>query len=533
MRIGGSMASQYKDFWLAKDEKALLQSWQYSESVPSAFAMRAKAVLSINEGKSIAAVSRSLGFSRPTVYKWLNRYASGDPNWYKGKSCRPHHIPLMLNEIQESAIISEANTLLCSNRKPNARCIQAEILKQQSYVLSRSTIQRVINLARKRGLLQQPLDHLYLDFQIQQTLLSLARRSSAPSYLARRVKMILLKAKGTPDNLIARQLNCSVSEVEKWLRRFNQYGLEGLHSRKAVRIRKDQDGGIISEVFSLLHSPPIEHGINRTSWRMIDLKNYLGKKGLLISQTVIRKVLKTGGYRWRKARKVLTSPDPEYRQKLDEVKRVLSHLGTNERFFFIDEFGPCAIGKRGGKKLVAPREDYIIPQFQHSKGRLIMTAALEMSSNQVTHFYSNRKNTLEIIKLIEVLIQEYTHAATLYLSWDAASWHDSKMLIQRLEQHNNEIESGHKGPLLKVVPLPKCAQFLNVIESIFSGLAKAVIHNSNYESESSAKQAIDRYFEERNTHYQLYPKRAGKTLWGQELVTAEFDEGQNCKDPRW
>jgi hypothetical protein len=32
------------------------------------------------------------------------------------------------------------------------------------------------------------------------------------------------------------------------------------------------------------------------------------------------------------------------------------------------------------------------------KGSLICTAALELSTNQVTHFYSKRKNTAEMIK---------------------------------------------------------------------------------------------------------------------------------------
>lgn len=39
--------------------------------------------------------------------------------------------------------------------------------------------------------------------------------------------------------------------------------------------------------------------------------------------------------------------------------------------------------------------------------------------------------------------------------------------------------------------------FLNVIESVFSGMAKAIIHNSDYKSVSD-KAAIDRYFSDRN-----------------------------------
>jgi hypothetical protein len=37
-------------------------------------------------------------------------------------------------------------------------------------------------------------------------------------------------------------------------------------------------------------------------------------------------------------------------------------------------------------------------------------------------------------------------------------------------------------PNMKTAPLPACAQFLNVIESVFSGMSRAIIHNSDYPS---------------------------------------------------
>jgi hypothetical protein len=59
---------------------------------------------------------------------------------------------------------------------------------------------------------------------------------------------------------------------------------------------------------------------------------------------------------------------------------------------------------------------------------LILTAALELSTNQVTHFYSEKKDTAEMIKLHEVLLEKYAGVAKIYFSWDAASWHASKAL---------------------------------------------------------------------------------------------------------
>ena len=79
--------------------------------------------------------------------------------------------------------------------------------------------------------------------------------------------------------------------------------------------------------------------------------------------------------------------------KVEKIVKILSELKSGEAFFSIDEFGPFAVKRRGGRKRVAPGEDYAIPQRQRSKGSPITTAALELSRNQVTHFYSDKKNT--------------------------------------------------------------------------------------------------------------------------------------------
>jgi hypothetical protein len=63
---------------------------------------------------------------------------------------------------------------------------------------------------------------------------------------------------------------------------------------------------------------------------------------------------------------------------------------------------------------------------------------------------------------------------------------------------------------VELAPLPVCAQFLNVIESVFSGMARAVLHNSDYESVDECMAAIDAYFKERNDRFRENPRRAGK-----------------------
>jgi hypothetical protein len=346
-----------------------------------------------------------------------------------------------------------------------------------------------------------------------------------------RALVALAYTRGINSSPICSFLKISQSSLFQYWRNFRQGGTEKLFFRKHRSDKRACIPAIQNAVFSLLHSPPSAHGFNRTTWRLADLKTALDKQlNGAISCHVIREIIVNGGWKWRLARRVLTSNDPEYREKVDRIKKTLAELGKEEAFFSIDEYGPFAIKKKGGRKRVAPGEQYIVPQWQKSKGYLILTAALELSTNQLTHFYSRKKNTAEMIKLADTLRIKYRSYRTLYLSWDAASWHISKDLAEHLEKLNSTAKT-EKAPVIKTMPLPAGAQFLNVIESVFSGMARAIIHNSDYPSVMTATKAIDCYIEERNAHFRKHPQRAGNKIWKQERVPSFFAEEHNCKDP--
>ena len=212
----------------------------------------------------------------------------------------------------------------------------------------------------------------------------------------------------------------------------------------------------------------------------------------------------------------------------------MSGLKHNENFFSIDEYGPVAIKIRGGRSYTPKEQLNTVPQFQFSKGSLICTAALELSKNQVTHFYSDKKNTTEMIKLLMILLERYDTDDRIYFSWDAASWHASKELEKKVNEVNNQdYRKLNNTPYVELAPLPSSAQFLNVIESVFSGMAKAIIHNSNYQSVDECKKAIDRYFSERNQAFIENPKKAGKKIWEKEVVKPVFTDSNTCKDPNY
>ena len=133
-----------------------------------------------------------------------------------------------------------------------------------------------------------------------------------------------------------------------------------------------------------------------------------------------------------------------------------------------------------------------------------------------------------MIKLLRRLIIRYRRQKRIFVSWDSASWHASKMLYKVVDEINSdEFRLRHKTPIVELMPLP------SVIESVFSGMARAILHNSNYRTVDECKSAMNMYFSDRNRAFLERPRRAGNKIWGKERVEAVFKEENNCKDPRW
>jgi transposase len=350
--------------------------------------------------------------------------------------------------------------------------------------------------------------------------------------------VILDSHKGKALISLCAKVEKSIRVVRRWIAAFKKKGIDGLRGRDKYRVNPDKLAEMKAKrdhIIEILHESPSLHGINRASWSLKTLAQaYERKYKKPMGGSTVSEYVRAERYTFRKARRVLTSPDPKYREKMLEITKILAGLQEDEKFFSVDEFGPFSVRIQGGRAFTKKGTTRVIPQRQRSKGRLTLTAALELSTNQVTHFYSEKKDTEEMIKLLEVLLQQYGSQRCLYLSWDAASWHISGKLKERVSELNATVEAGQsQKPLVKLAPLPASAQFLNVIESVFSGMARAVLHNSDYPSVDECKKAIDKHFADRNEAYKRNPRRAGDKIWGKELVEPCFSGSNNCKDPKW
>jgi hypothetical protein len=145
--------------------------------------------------------------------------------------------------------------------------------------------------------------------------------------------VILSLRRGIPRRTIARFLRNDARTISDDGRNYSIYGCERLMEGFYRRVRKSDDERLVNTLHAVLHAPPSAYEINRTTWIMADLRRVLAEKGQPACAPVIRKIIRDAGYSLRKAREVLTSNDPDYQEKLEKIRSILSALGPDERFF--------------------------------------------------------------------------------------------------------------------------------------------------------------------------------------------------------
>jgi transposase len=144
-------------------------------------------------------------------------------------------------------------------------------------------------------------------------------RSSA-AFTLRRCQMLLASARGQRPAPIARQLSCATQSVRNAIHAFHSRGLASVsaRSRRPKRTRAVLDAGTSERLRALLHERPRAFGKPRSTWTLRLAAEVCWEQGLTpypVSIETIRQALKRLGVNWQRAKRWITSPDPQYALK--------------------------------------------------------------------------------------------------------------------------------------------------------------------------------------------------------------------------
>jgi transposase len=220
---------------------------------------------------------------------------------------------------------------------------------------------------------------------------------------------ILARKRGIPNAIISAVLHSSRKTTRRYFTIYSKAGpsmLFGSSTRHAKTPTKDLEK--TKHILDFLHQRPTAFGINRASWTQRALIHaYKERYDERLSRRTVERLIKSAGYSWRKARRTLASPDPNYDEKVEVLSRTLMSLSESELFFFLDEWGPIQVRKRCGKAYSAKYDVPRIPRPQTSKGTASLVAALSATTNQMTWTFVKSKDTRAMIDLLEILYNQH------------------------------------------------------------------------------------------------------------------------------
>lgn len=148
----------------------------------------------------------------------------------------------------------------------------------------------------------------------------LAGLRSSKAFTVRRCQILLASSRGERVSKIANNLGCATQTVRNSIRDLNASGLSSLEekSRRPKTVQPVLDESKCERLRALLHTSPRALGKPTSNWTLqlvAELSFEQGLTGQQLSIETIRQAIRRMGVSWKRAKKWITSPDPQYALK--------------------------------------------------------------------------------------------------------------------------------------------------------------------------------------------------------------------------
>lgn len=141
---------------------------------------------------------------------------------------------------------------------------------------------------------------------------------STNTRLYKRTRVIWLSAiKRLKAPEIAKIVDLHLNKVRKYVRRFNQKGIVGLYQSPSGGRPREIKEKQRAKIIRLLKTKPREFGLAWSSWSLRGLCATAVKEKVVkaISPEWMRRIIAKEGYSYKRSKRWINSPDPEYEVK--------------------------------------------------------------------------------------------------------------------------------------------------------------------------------------------------------------------------
>lgn len=345
---------------------------------------------------------------------------------------------------------------------------------------------------------------LVLSAAERQKLEQLRDSRKAPKREVERAAILLRYGDGEGPTAIQAALGVSRPTIykciDKALAAGAEWGLKDRYHRPKAPVITDEAKAWVSNIAC---TKPKDHGLAAELWSLSALAHYTrehapaeGQASLArAGKATIWRILNAGAIKPHKVRYYLERRDAQFAEKMREVLMVYqevalqnAHMADSEGLPVVtvsldEKPGVQAIANTAPDRPPVPGQHGTWSRDHEYKrhGTLSILAAVDLHNGEIFAQVHERHRSRELILLLKQLDEAYPHDCTIRVILDNHSAHISRETMAYLATRPNRFVYVHT---------PKHGSWLNLIETVFSRMARTFLRQIRVHSREELKQRI-------------------------------------------
>jgi transposase len=306
-----------------------------------------------------------------------------------------------------------------------------------------------------------------------------------------RAQLVLWYYEGHRKTDIAKMSGTTRPTIDKWIGRYEQYGLAGLASGISPGASRTIPGRIRGRVLALTRqTPPAELGISH--WSAAKMAAWIKKtEGVPVSQPWVSRLWREHGLQpWRQGTFKI-SKDPQFEEKVRDVTDLYLNPPEDEAVVSVDaKTGIQALDRTQPLLPLAFGKSEKRTHDYKRNGTTDMYAGIDIETGKVTVELSPTHNAQDFLRLMRKIVQQYRGKKKIHVVLDNASVHVCGETSKWLEEQDGRVIFHFT---------PTGASWMNQIE-IWNGIiTRQLIRRGTFSSARVLSHAIRRFADDWNT----------------------------------
>ena len=347
----------------------------------------------------------------------------------------------------------------------------------------------------------------------------LSKSRKAPLREVQRAKILLHYADEVPIAQIQRLVNVSRPTIYKCIDKALAAGIDaGLKDLYHRPFKPKIDEAAKAWVINLACTKPKDHGLAAELWTLNELAKYTREHAPAAghpclskaAKATIWRILSANEIRPHKIKYYLEPRDPDFEQKMHEVLMVYQDINLQNDNLSDGAGYPDVITVSVDEKPGVQAIDTVAPDlppkpgchknvgrdYEYKRlGTVYILAALDLHTGEIIAQVHDRHRSREFIELLKELDSHYPKEHTIRIVLDNHSSHISKETMEYLKSRPGRFVYVHT---------PKHGSWLNLIEAVFSKMARTFLRHIRVSSKEELKERILKGIREINSTPVVY-----------------------------